>query len=150
MSWWQEARWPFQSLEKWKNTNSLILPLAFQVTTHLEIVLFALFPSPPHSSPLCRPSHPGPSPWVLKPRAWAPLSTNRPSGSPFPVCRPYLCRGWDMVQGFLLSRAHGGHVGQEVSATDPGQIAGPWVSASSLSLGFLCYKMESGTSPGPA
>lgn len=73
-------------------------------------------------------------------------SAQRLTVSCVPESWPYLCRGRDMVQGFLLTRAHGGHVGQEGLATDPGQIVGPWVSPSSLSLGLRLYKIESGTS----
>lgn len=52
-------------MEKWKKYQVPDLPLALQVTTHLELFLFA--PHPPH--PLGRPSLPGPSLGVLEPQS---------------------------------------------------------------------------------
>lgn len=102
-------------MEKWKSTDSLILPLAFLVTTHLEVFCFVLF-SP---SLLGCPSLPGPSPWVPKLQSTRePLGTkSRPAVSPLPVGRSYLFYDRDMVHGFLLSRAPGGgHPGEEIRA----------------------------------
>ena len=127
-----EGGWSVPSTEKWKSTDSLILPLAFLVTTHLEVFCFVFF-SP---SLLGCPSLPGPSPWVPKLQSTRePLGTKLcPAVSPLPVRRSYLFYDRDMVHGFLLSRAPGGgHVGEEVRARRTQHRSwcpalGPWVS----------------------
>lgn len=99
-----------------KSTEPLTLPLAFWVTTHSELLCFALFPPSLSACQAC-PSQPGPSPKVPELQSTQePLGTKLcPAVSPLPVRWAYLFYDRDMVHGFLLSRAPGGgHVGVEI------------------------------------
>ena len=55
------------STENWKSPDALILPLAFQVTTHLEIFQLCTVLPPPSPLPLGSPFLPSPSLKVPKP-----------------------------------------------------------------------------------
>lgn len=97
--------------------------------------LFSLVVVSPRSLP--------PWPFPLGPKASEHLGVSAPNRVQqlyylFPVCCPYLLYDRDTVHGFLLSRAHGGTRERgSVSWTDPAQIPGSWLGASSLRSGFL-------------
>lgn len=143
MLWWREACWSVPSTQKWKNTDSQILPPAFQVTTHLEIFLFVC--PPPHR---VGPSLP----------LW-PLPVGLGSTKSVQPVHHFLCASvisfmtgtWFMVF-FYLEQVGGRGTRRRgnFNQTDATQILGSWVSASSLSLGFLLCKTENGTSLWPA